>query len=54
MALGNAVMGLVFAGYFAKKGRLGPLLVAHVLLDLVSFLGPEFAPDSWLSALRLA
>lgn len=54
MALGNVVMGLVFAGYFARKGRLGPLLAAHALLDLVSFLGPELAPDSWLSALRLA
>lgn len=54
MALGNFVMGLVFAAYFARKGRLGPLLLAHVLLDLVSFLGPELAPDSWLTALRLA
>ena len=54
MALGNAVMGLVFAAYFAKKGRLAPLIAAHVLLDLVSFLGPELAPESWLTALRLA
>lgn len=54
MALGNAVMGLVFAAYFARKGRLGPLLAAHALLDMVSFLGPELAPDSWLTALRLA
>jgi membrane protease YdiL (CAAX protease family) len=54
MALGNFVMGLVFATYFAWKGRLGPLLAAHALLDLVSFLGPELAPDSWLTALRLA
>ncbi len=54
MALGNVVMGLVFAGYFARKGRLGPLLAAHALLDLVSFLGPTILPDSWLTALRLA
>jgi membrane protease YdiL (CAAX protease family) len=54
MAVGNAVMGLVFAAYFVRKGRLGPLLAAHALLDLVSFVGPELAPDSWLSALRLA
>ena len=54
MALGNAVMGTVFAAYFAKRGRLGPLVVAHVVRDLVSFLGPEFLPASWLSALRLA
>ncbi len=54
MALGNMVMGVVFATYFSKRGRLGPLIVAHVVLDLVSFLGPEFLPDSWLTALRLA
>ncbi len=54
MALGNFVMGLVFAGYFVRKGRLAPLLVAHTLLDLVSFIGPELAPTSWLEALKLA
>jgi membrane protease YdiL (CAAX protease family) len=54
MALGNAVMGVVFAGYFAKRGRLGPLVVAHVALDLISFIGPTLLPDSWLTALRLA
>jgi membrane protease YdiL (CAAX protease family) len=54
MALGNMVMGAVFAAYFVRRGRLGPLIVAHVALDLVSFLGPEFLPDSWLVALRLA
>jgi membrane protease YdiL (CAAX protease family) len=48
------VMGAVFAAYFVRRGRLGPLIVAHVALDLVSFLGPEFLPDSWLVALRLA
>lgn len=53
MALGNVVMGVVFAWYFVRKGRLAPLLVAHVLLDLVSFIGPELAPESWLEKLRL-
>ncbi len=54
MALGNVVMGLVFAGYFVRKGRLAPLIAAHVALDLVSFLGPSLLPDSWLTALQLA
>ncbi len=53
MALGNVVMGTVFAAYFVRKGRLAPLLIAHALLDLVSFVGPELAPQSWLDALRL-
>ncbi len=54
MALGNFVMGLVFAGYFVRKGRLAPLLIAHAILDIISFLGPELAPHSWLVALGLA
>lgn len=54
MALGNVVMGAVFTTYFLRRGRLGPLLAAHFLLDAVSLIGPDVVPDSWLSALRLA
>jgi membrane protease YdiL (CAAX protease family) len=54
MALGNLVMGLVFAAVYTKTRRLGPLIVAHALMDLVSFIGPEVVPDSWLDVLRLA
>ena len=53
MALGNAVMGTVFAWYFLRRGRVGPLIAAHALLDIVSFVGPEVLPDSWLAALDL-
>jgi membrane protease YdiL (CAAX protease family) len=49
MALGNMVMGVVFAWYFMRKGRLGPLVAAHFLLDLVSFLGPEFIGEERLA-----
>ena len=54
MALGNVVMGLVFAWVYLKWRRLGPLIVAHFLLDFVSFVGPTVAPHSWLVALGLA
>jgi membrane protease YdiL (CAAX protease family) len=54
MALGNVVMGLVFAWVYSRKGRLAPLIFAHVLLDLVAFVGPEVLPQAWLAALGLA
>ncbi|RIX30922.1 CPBP family intramembrane glutamic endopeptidase [Amnibacterium setariae] len=37
--VGNAVMGVVFVLVYRRWGRLGPLLVAHFVLDLVSFIG---------------
>jgi membrane protease YdiL (CAAX protease family) len=37
--VGNAVMGAVFVLVYRRWGRLGPLVVAHFLLDLVSFVG---------------
>jgi membrane protease YdiL (CAAX protease family) len=54
MALGNVVMGLVFAFVFIKRRRLLPLMVAHFLLDFVSFVGPTVIPHDWLVALGLA
>jgi membrane protease YdiL (CAAX protease family) len=38
-ALGNAVMGAIFAWWLQRTGRLWPLLVAHTLLDVVAFVG---------------
>lgn len=52
MALGNAVMGAVFAYAYLRWRRVGPLVAAHFLLDFVSFVGPEFAPQSWLDAIN--
>lgn len=37
--LGNAVMGVVFAEWFRRRGRVMPLVVAHTLMDLVAFVG---------------
>jgi len=53
MALGNVVMGVVFAWVFIKWRRLGPLILAHFLLDFVSFVGPTVVPHAWLVALGL-
>ncbi|MCD0442386.1 CPBP family intramembrane metalloprotease [Glycomyces sp. A-F 0318] len=48
--IGNAVMGAVFALCFLRWGRTGPLVVAHLLLDIVAFVGYLLvAPHvSWL------
>ncbi len=37
--VGNAVMGVVFALFFLRYKRTGPLIVAHTLLDVVAFVG---------------
>lgn len=38
-ALGNVVMGVVFAWYYHRTGRLWPLVIAHALIDIVAFVG---------------
>jgi membrane protease YdiL (CAAX protease family) len=37
--LGNAVMGIVFVLFYLRVRRVGPLVVAHTLLDSVVFVG---------------
>lgn len=37
--VGNVVMGLVFAYYYRRFGRVMPLVVAHTVLDIVAFVG---------------
>lgn len=54
MAVGNVVMGAVFAWVFMRRGRLAPLIIAHMLLDLTAFVGPELVPQSWLAALGVS
>jgi hypothetical protein len=44
----------VFVLVFLRLRRVGPLIVAHAILDLVSFVGPEIVPISWLVALHVA
>lgn len=36
---GNVVMGVVFGLVYRRTGRVGPLIVAHALLDIVAFVG---------------
>ena len=36
---GNAIMGLVFGWVYTRTKRVGPLVVAHTLLDVVAFVG---------------
>jgi len=47
MAVGNVVMGVVFAWWYARRGRTAPLVVAHFLLDAVSFVGYAAAVAWW-------
>ena len=37
--LGNAVMGVIFGWWFTRTRRVLPLLVAHFIIDAVSFVG---------------
>ncbi|MBD0707510.1 hypothetical protein BU197_03495 [Streptomyces sp. CBMA291] len=37
--VGNVVMGVVFVLLYRRWGRVGPLVAAHALLDIVAFVG---------------
>lgn len=37
--IGNAVMGVIFGFFYRRYGRVAPLVVAHSILDIVSFVG---------------
>ncbi|SDO61090.1 hypothetical protein SAMN05660199_02282 [Klenkia soli] len=37
--VGNVVMGLLFGRLYQRWGRVGPLVVAHTLIDVVAFVG---------------
>jgi uncharacterized protein len=45
--IGNALMGVVFGVYFHRTRRLLPLVVAHTILDIVSFVGYALLRDRW-------
>ena len=49
-AFGNLVMGLVFGWLYKRFGRVMPLVVAHTLLDIASFVGYALLKPylSWL------
>jgi uncharacterized protein len=42
---GNAVMGVLFGGYYQRKGRILPLVIAHTILDVVAFVGYALLKD---------
>lgn len=48
--IGNMVMGVVFVLAYRRWGRVGPLVVAHALLDIVAFVGYALLAGhvSWL------
>jgi uncharacterized protein len=37
--VGNAIMGVIFAEWYRRGGRVLPLIIAHTILDVVSFVG---------------
>ncbi len=41
--VGNVAMGIVFGLFYQKYGRTRPLIVAHWILDIVSFVGYAWA-----------
>jgi membrane protease YdiL (CAAX protease family) len=47
---GNLLMGLLFGRLYQRWGRVGPLIVAHTLIDAVAFLGYAYLAGhvSWL------
>ncbi len=44
-AAGNVAMGLVFGYWFQRTGRVLPLVIAHTLLDVVTFVGYALLAD---------
>lgn len=48
--IGNLIMGLIFGAIYLRWRRVGPLVVAHTLLDIAAFVGYALlAPHvSWL------
>jgi membrane protease YdiL (CAAX protease family) len=49
---GNAAMGIVFGWCYRRWGRTTPLVVAHSLLDIVSFVGYPLAVALWPAVFR--
>jgi membrane protease YdiL (CAAX protease family) len=54
MAVGNAVMGVVFVLVYLRWKRVMPLVVAHTLLDITSFVGYALLPAGLLAAWGLS
>ncbi|MDJ0322899.1 CPBP family intramembrane metalloprotease [Cryobacterium sp. PH31-AA6] len=52
--IGNAVMGVVFGWCYTRWGRTMPLVIAHTLLDVLSFVGYPLALAWWPALLTPA
>ncbi|HLR28558.1 MAG TPA: CPBP family intramembrane glutamic endopeptidase [Ruania sp.] len=52
----NVLMGVIFAVFYLTWGRrrVTPLVITHTLLDVGAFVGYEFLPSEWLSALGVS
>jgi membrane protease YdiL (CAAX protease family) len=44
---GNILMGLLFGWCYRRWGRVMPLVIAHILLDVASFVGYPLAASLW-------
>lgn len=44
---GNIAMGLVFGWVYHRWGRVMPLVIAHVVIDLIAFIGYPLAAAWW-------
>ncbi|WP_170044599.1 CPBP family intramembrane glutamic endopeptidase [Luteimicrobium subarcticum] len=54
--LGNAAMGVLFTWFYTSRWgrrRVVPLVVAHTILDIVSFVGYALLPQTWKDSLGL-
>lgn len=45
--IGNVAMGIVFGWVYQRWGRVAPLVVAHVLIDVIAFVGYPLAAACW-------
>ncbi|MCL2652481.1 MAG: CPBP family intramembrane metalloprotease [Propionibacteriaceae bacterium] len=45
--IGNAIMGAVFGWVYMRTKRVLPLVIAHTILDIVSFVGYSLLKDVW-------
>lgn len=45
--IGNALMGVLFGWFYERWGRTMPLVIAHWILDVVSFVGYPLAVGWW-------
>jgi membrane protease YdiL (CAAX protease family) len=45
--IGNVVMGVVFGWCYARWGRVMPLVIAHTVIDIASFVGYPLAVAWW-------